>query len=253
MWQAVGQSAQGTSHVASSTPCQDAQEYRAFDTGEGAGCIIAVSDGAGSAAKADIASKLATVTAIEEFIAMEKHPSSINRDDMLAVFQKVRERLLEAAKNDGAEWRDYSCTLLIAGLSSTTCVFAQVGDGCIVTGNESGFKAVTWPHNGEFANQTTFVVSSTFPAALQFESMQRDFDFVALFTDGIQDLALTYATKTVHDRFFPSFRNGLLKAEDTTSLLIPLLQFLNSSAVNQRTDDDKTLAMACWRDEIYIT
>lgn len=248
MWHGLGESIQGTSHVASRTPCQDANFYCAYQTDEGPCYLIAVADGAGSAAKADVASKLATQAAFEELTKYKRHPSRITQEEVIELHHRIRDRLLLAAQKDGVEARDYSCTLLLSILSETSCVFSQVGDGCIVTGTESGYKAVTWPHNGEYVNQTTFVVSSNFPSALQFVKQERDFDFVAVFTDGIQDLVLTHSTKSVHDRFFPSFRNGLKKSDDYSSLRVPLAEFLNSPKVNERTDDDKTLVMALWQD-----
>lgn len=248
MWHGLGESVQGTSHVAGKVPCQDAHFYCGYQTDEGPCYLIAVADGAGSAAKADAASKLATRAAFEELTKHNLHPSLITKEVMVEIHHRIRDRLLLAAQKDQVEARDYSCTLLIAIVSEKTCVFAHVGDGCIVTGSESGYKAVTWPHNGEFANQTTFVVSANFSSTLQFVKQDRDFDFVAVFTDGIQDLVLTHSTKTVHERFFPSFRNGLKNSDDFSSLRVPLAEFLNSPKVNERTDDDKTLVMALWKD-----
>lgn len=248
MWQGLGVSVQGTSHVTGKIPCQDANFYCANQTDDGPFYIIAVADGAGSAAKADLASKIATQAAVEELTKHNLHPSLITREAMVELHHRIRDRLLLAAQKDQVEARDYSCTLLLAVVAEKTCVFTQVGDGGIVSGSETGFKAVTWPHNGEYANQTTFVVSSNFPSALQFVKQERDFDFVAVFTDGIQDLVLTHSTKSVHDRFFPPFRNGLKKSDDYSSLRVPLAEFLNSPKVNERTDDDKTLVMALWQD-----
>lgn len=48
--------------------------------------------------------------------------------------------------------------------------------------------------------------------------------------------------------FFTPFFNGLAAATQEQLDLLPelLKQFLSSPAVNERTDDDKTLALALW-------
>ncbi|RXJ41071.1 protein phosphatase 2C domain-containing protein, partial [Escherichia coli] len=71
---------------------------------------------------------------------------------------------------------------------------------------------------------------------------------VAAFTDGIQRLALNMLDNSPHVPFFTPFFNGLASATQEQLDLLPelLKQFLSSPAVNERTDDDKTLALALW-------
>lgn len=68
----------------------------------------------------------------------------------------------------------------------------------------------------------------------------------AAFSDGIQRLALHLATNSVHEPFFAPFFKVLndATAEQEDQLQQALIKFLNSDAVNERTDDDKTLALA---------
>jgi hypothetical protein len=69
---------------------------------------------------------------------------------------------------------------------------------------------------------------------------------VAVFSDGLQRLALNMADNTAYEPFFSKFFTVLsgsaLDQED--QLQGALVRFLQSSAVNDRTDDDKTLALA---------
>ena len=69
---------------------------------------------------------------------------------------------------------------------------------------------------------------------------------VAAFSDGLQRLALNMAANTPHEPFFtPFFRVlGATPAADEEELRSALVRFLGSAAVNERTDDDKTLALA---------
>ena len=69
-------------------------------------------------------------------------------------------------------------------------------------------------------------------------------DELALLTDGLQMLALRFADKSVHGPFFLPMFQALRAAESASALQTPLRDFLNSPAVNRRTDDDKTLILA---------
>ena len=62
--------------------------------------------------------------------------------------------------------------------------------------------------------------------------------------DGLQMLALSYAKKVAHQPFFTPMFAALRKVEDPQELIVPMRQWLDSTAVNQRTDDDKTLILA---------
>ena len=61
-WRAVGLSSQGGSHFKTGDPCQDAHCWRRLPCGT---LVVAVADGAGTAAQADVGAKLAVKTALE--------------------------------------------------------------------------------------------------------------------------------------------------------------------------------------------
>jgi hypothetical protein len=69
---------------------------------------------------------------------------------------------------------------------------------------------------------------------------------VAVFSDGLQRLALNMADNTAHEPFFTNFFRvlGASTPEQGDQLHGALLRFLRSPDVNERTDDDKTLALA---------
>jgi hypothetical protein len=70
---------------------------------------------------------------------------------------------------------------------------------------------------------------------------------LALLTDGLQMLALNYSEGRVHDPFFRPMFNLLRDSETGETLEQPLIVFLDSKRVNDRTDDDKTLFLATRR------
>jgi hypothetical protein len=73
-------------------------------------------------------------------------------------------------------------------------------------------------------------------------------DKIAVFSDGLQRLALNMAANTAHDPFFTPFFTVLSAATAAQEELLQteLAQFLQSPAVNERTDDDKSLVLAYW-------
>jgi hypothetical protein len=67
-------------------------------------------------------------------------------------------------------------------------------------------------------------------------------DEVALLTDGLQSLALRFASREAHGPFFEPMFERLRGPEQPSES--ELAAFLGSGPVNARTDDDKTLVLA---------
>jgi len=69
---------------------------------------------------------------------------------------------------------------------------------------------------------------------------------LAVFTDGLQRLAINMAAQTPHEPFFARFFSILAKAslQDEEQLQDALETFLKSQPVEERTDDDRTLVLA---------
>jgi hypothetical protein len=166
--------------------------------------------------------------------------------------EHVRDQLGALALLECRERRDYAATLLVALVDGSGAVFLQVGDGAIVyRAGEGGFTPALWPQNGEYANTTWFVTDEEAADLVQLARVP-GVDEVALLTDGLQSLALRFASREAHGPFFePMFRHlrapappGHEAGPSPASLHEQLAAFLGSDAVNARTDDDKTLVLA---------
>ena len=75
---------------------------------------------------------------------------------------------------------------------------------------------------------------------------------VALMTDGLESLALHYASKSVHEPFFHGMFQPLLDADgakEINRLSTSLERFLSSERVGSRTDDDVSLILATCRQQ----
>ncbi len=244
MWRAIGKSVVGTSHLKGQLPCQDYSDYLRCQIGGEPVLIVGVSDGAGSATFSHLGSQEAVSALLRQAASRERPIADISREDVQAWFANALVHLKSVAEREKVETKDLACTILVAIMGERNAVFAQIGDGAWIAEVNGVFGAVTWPQNGEFANETKFITSPDALDSMQFQKCASPLTAAAGFTDGIQALALNLAAKSVHAPFFQPMFAALGDCDDETSLLSPLISFLSSDRVNERTDDDKTLVLA---------
>jgi hypothetical protein len=161
----------------------------------------------------------------------------------------ARNALQEQANLDGAPIAEYACTLLGICIRAGHSQFVQIGDGAIVIRSNrpsAKYEPVFWPDQGEYANTTRFLTDEGGRVLLRESISVPEIGEVALFSDGLQRLALEYETKSAFGPFFDTMFSHLHGADpgDRAGLSEALSQFLDSDAVNRRTDDDKTLVLA---------
>ena len=257
-WRTLASSVTGTSHAGNGRPCADACVVRELALSRGGSLLVAaVADGAGDSPFAHVGARIACDVVLElarEWAgegdlagqAAERDLTSFDREEVRSWLESVRLRIDAEAVREDRPPRDYSCTLVVALVDDSWAVFFQIGDGAAVyRKGDGGYALPFWPQNGEYANSTWFVTDED--AAVRAQSaLTEDVHEIALITDGLQGLALRLATRDVHSPFFePMFER--LRGEPEEGLPVlggGLERFLDSAAVNQRTDDDKTLVLA---------
>lgn len=245
-WHVIGASVQGTSHLAGETPCQDAHRVRQLPSGE---WLIAIADGAGSAARSAEGAQQAVeraITALEEALSSAQPKDENAWHAMMAtVFASARAEVVKLAERTGAPLRDFATTLLCAVIGGEKLVVAQVGDGLAVTRDGAGqMECAARPQRGEYANEATFI---TMPQAAEYVDTQicdGAIDAVAFSTDGLLRLALKLPGYAPHAPFFTPLFDFAAAATDEALAQQQLADFLNSPRVCARTDDDKTLVVA---------
>jgi hypothetical protein len=266
-WRALAASVAGTAHARAGRPCADASAVRILEHGGGALLVAVAADGAGTAAHAGEGARLACDTIVEQAelwsgcgsrrlrTRRSRRPpgrraapdlAGFAREDMLRFVEAARTRVLEAARRARTDAREFSCTLLAALVDARTAVFFQIGDGAIVYQTDDGrYLPALWPQSGEYANCTFFLTDDDVAARVQ-GTKARSVNEVALFTDGLERLALRFGSREAHGPFFePMFaRLRQERAARPRRLAADLRGFLDSAPVNARTDDDKTLVMA---------
>ncbi len=248
-WRAIGQSVRGTSHVDSDKECEDAIEFSIFkDSGANDVLVCCVSDGAGSAKYAAVASEFATQMVVSKVEELMQKAQSVTEADIYTIAEEVYGGLVELSAAANEQIDEYSCTLLGCILLTDQSVFFQIGDGAIVRNDGDDFYTpVWWPQNGEYHNSTSFIADDENMPNLQVIVSDDVIDEVAIFTDGLQLLALKNDTQTAHQPFFVNLFNVLRTSNTSAQVVVleeKLAQYLNSDAINERTDDDKTLFLA---------
>jgi hypothetical protein len=246
VWRTIGASVIGTSHVAAETRCQDHSAYAVVERPGGDALVIAVSDGAGSAKASFHGARTAVEAAIAHLTDALAGGGAPDVAAMEACFAAARERVLAVAAEYEHEAREYASTLLVVVATSSATTVGQIGDGAIVV-DDGELRAATWPQQGEYANTTHFLVDGDALERLVTAACGPA-RCVAVFSDGLQNLALRYDTRTPYEPFFAPFFAYLASAtKPDAEVEDELRAYLDSPALNARTDDDKSLVLAVRR------
>lgn len=255
VWRHAAASAIGTSHARREIPCQDASACRVFGGPEGGPVLVAIAaDGAGSALRAEVGAELTctyVLRQVELLLSAGDTLRDITRGRIefwLAGLGYEVSRLASAA---ALRSRDFASTLVAAVVGCDCAVLFQVGDGGMVIAareEPDAFTWVFWPSQGEHENLTFFATEPHAAKHLEHALIEGTVDEVALFTDGLQRAALHFGSRTARSPFFHAVLAPLRAASAAApELSADLAAFLASPAVNQQTDDDKTLILATRR------
>jgi hypothetical protein len=163
--------------------------------------------------------------------------------EFVEILKSTKLQIAKLAEENGAEIRDYACTMLLAVQRARDLVFVQLGDGAIVIERAGVCGVVTWPMGGEYAGTTYFVTETNAIDLIEFTAIPGQISRLLMFTDGLERLALNFANQLPHLPFAQSLWEQLESAESPSDLMEPMFQFLNSPQVVSRTDDDKTLVV----------
>lgn len=248
-WSWASAACRGTSHERAGVRLQDAQVCFA-PVGTRSDIFVAiVSDGAGSATYggegASIVCRSLSVALRNYFRAYSDSPADT---DLLEWVDATRDQIFVAAQRRGLTPRDFAATLVCIVSDQKETLVAHIGDGCAVLKDrrEKKWFAPLWPENGEYASTTSFITDEP-SARLRIERYRGEIEAVALFSDGLERLALDFQAHQPFSGFLEAMcrpltiaaqpgRNHFLSAE--------LGRYLRSPRINDRTDDDKSLVIA---------
>jgi hypothetical protein len=248
-WSWIAAAQQGTSHVKTGTRLQDA--YRCFSSGKkGAGylCLV-ISDGAGTAQfggqGASIVCRKIAVAARCHFQKLCTIPDDSTLESWIA---EARHSIMHAATKRGLRPRDFAATTLAVISSGNATAIAHIGDGCAVLKDEhtGEWFAPIWPAHGEYAATTNFITDES---SLQLRIIRDNnpISAVVMFSDGLERLALDFQQQKPFHGFLEGVIKPLMQGDSNgkhSLLSVALKSYLNSEAINSRTDDDKSLIIA---------
>ena len=241
-WRVVGASVEGSRHRADGRPCQDAHAVRALPDGA---VVVAVADGAGSAPRADTGAQIAAATAADTLASHlgSRSPADAPSWRQLLAGSLVAARIaVDSAAGDGSAATDLASTLTVVVITDMVVATAQVGDGTVVVERDDGLSTVGDTERSEYLNETTFLTSAGWATEARLEVISSaDVRGVAVFSDGLERLALDMAGRVPHRPFFaPLYEFAADEHADPGDLAT----FLASERVCAQTDDDKTLVLA---------
>ncbi len=245
-WIALGASAQGAHHLQEGLPCQDAFGFRLVGD---ATLILAVADGLGSAPRSATGASLAVATTLDWIeaqltLTIPTQPAGWETL-VLEAFMEARAGLEQEAALESLAISELATTLLIAAVTPDLLVTGQVGDGAIVAMEQDGpLLTISPPQNGEYINETFSITSPHPEDYAQIVITPLKVDGLALFSDGMQRLALHLQDLSPHPPFFLPLFQQLAGIQNGTEASITLANFLSSERVNALTSDDKTLVLA---------
>ncbi len=235
--------------MAAGGPCQDASFCLTLPEA----VFLAVADGAGSALLSDVGAQLAAKTAGEALgLLSQGHglpPEDEALEDLLrrAAFAAKEAVQIEASAREHPS-RDLASTLLLVAAESGRVAALQIGDGAVVLeSRDHELFSLTKPETGEFINETTFLTSDNAASAAQVRTWRGDVSHIAVFSDGLQLLALQMPHWAPFRGFFAPIFRFLEDCGDRVTAERELQQSLSSPRISAKTDDDLTLVIASLR------
>lgn len=247
-WTWISAAYKGTSHEKTGVRLQDAltcfsSSYRKKNV-----FFAVISDGAGSASHggegASLVCRKLSQSARKYFL---KHSKLPNTETIEAWVDTARDTIFFAAMRRSLTPRDFAATLVCVISYGSETIIIHIGDGCIVLRDEAlnEWIAPSWPDHGEYASTTSFITDESLK--LRVTRHCNPISAIALFSDGLERLALNFTENKPFAGFFDGIVKPLKQSQDlgkNKSLSASLRNYLNSEAINARTDDDKSLIIA---------
>ncbi|MEJ0096540.1 MAG: PP2C family serine/threonine-protein phosphatase [Methylocella sp.] len=249
-WSWVGACSTGTSHLKAGTGCDDAGACLEVVTPNGPILVAVVSDGAGSAHLSSFGARIVSRSFCRSalaFVGRGGRPHEVGAEVVAEWLDDLRDRVDQAARRRAEHPRSFAATLIGCLVHEDRAAIVHIGDGACalrLTG-EREWRVPSWPAQGEYASTTYFVTDDPQPRTTIAHVAGKVAE-IALFSDGLERLALDFATVTAFAPFFESMFPALRKAPPGRNRLLSadLRAFLDGPTVIARTDDDKTLVMA---------
>ncbi len=248
-WKVTSSSVTGRSHADRGESGQDYHRAGSVRIADGEFFIGLAADGAGSTTDGGRGAAIACETAwscILDTLRQDGDFSRVTDDTIRRWVTAARDAIAAEAQNTGKRLKDYACTLIGSVTGRDHALFFQIGDGAIVVGAGGEYQTIFWPEQGEYANTTFFITDESYLDRLSVLHCASSPAEIALFTDGLQNLVLSFSQKKAHEGFFRPLFEALRMdpGNGFSGLSTRLGSFLSRDDISARSDDDKTLVLA---------
>jgi hypothetical protein len=248
-WKHIASSVTGKSHIERHENGQDCCRTGVVQLADKEFFIGLAADGAGSTSSGGTGAYIACESTYMHILATLRQIPDVSHitDTMICAWIfAAHNAIAEQAETSGIPLKEYACTLIGAVIDDNHAVYFQIGDGGMVIRTKEEYETIFWPEQGEYANTTYFVTDDAFLDHARIVCAGSSPKEIALFTDGLQNLVLSFSAKKAHAGFFKPLFDAIRKNRDNMlmDLSLHLEQFLNRSDINDRSDDDKTLVLA---------
>ena len=190
-WFSSAAYAQGQGHARRGEPCQD-RAVVAFENGVYTACLA---DGAGSRKQSQHGAQ-AIVHALRIYLSRNfDNLFSEDASHRLSQMENIIARTLsKAARKRKCQERELASTLLAVAVKDDRYIMVHLGDGVIGAVVSGELRVMSFPENGEYANETVFTTSPHLGEHLRVETGNAsDISGFILMSDGAAD------TLHVHD------------------------------------------------------
>ena len=247
-WKYTSASVTGKAHTGRGEDGQDSCRAGAIQISENEFFIGIAADGAGSTTDGGRGAGIACETLYTQITGTLRETgdiSVITDDTVKNWITTAREAIVADAQEHGKRLKEYACTILGSVAGKGGAVFFQIGDGAIVVRSGPEYQTIFWPEQGEYANTTYFITDEQYPDHLHILHAESPSE-IALFTDGLQHLVLSFALRKAHPGFFQPLFSALQQhpENDFDEFSAQLEAFLCRDDISKRSDDDKTLVLA---------
>ncbi|MEI9851819.1 MAG: PP2C family serine/threonine-protein phosphatase [Sphingomonas sp.] len=247
-WRVAGTSVAGPCHA--NDDCQD--RHRVHVTPGGV-LIAVVSDGAGSARFGAQGAALLCDHVVERLNACfgSRRPgAAVLAASARAVEEGIaaaRASAEAAAQAQGARLEAFHATLVGAVVArGRGGLFFHIGDGAALALDPRGQRwLLSAPQNGEYADTTFFFTEDAWRDNLRFKPIEPGYDTIFVMSDGVTELGLKHNGQGA-EPFMPFFERSGASSPGRAARTARrrCRRTLDSSAVRERTADDKTLVWA---------
>ncbi len=239
-YKVAGTAVAGKSHISNGIPCQDKTAFcRSADS-----LVISLADGAGSCSHSEIGAEISTKVCVD---FLSKNFDTLLLMDEKSTANEINEiiqiKLNEASKEKGVDINQLSSTLLFVGVKKDSFIAGHIGDGLIGHLEKSHMGILSYPENGDFANQTYFTTNKNVLDHFRiYKGVVENGDAFILMSDGTCE-SLFNKKEKILSKGTNKLISWLSNESNTESTIVDILKENMQNLFIKKTSDDCSINM----------